>query len=655
MADVDEAAAEEEFKQQYDLYRNGKLTKRKKKQKKGDAAGGWKKAKEADGDPAGSGDAEFEASYKQYVRRYNAEDRPYVRGEHSTQAIAGHLAVAVGRLGADAMRQIQRVPFGEAIAAAAAASSSSSSSTASTGGGVDGSADNQTALQLAQFACEHAIANSKTPPQAHQVRAMQMLLRETSQVLDWSTGSGKTLAACMSVVAALFLLDLQGLGTDKRAFFVTPKSLVDNMRACMKNVFAGVDDAWIERRCVFLTHKEFYLRYHHRERLEELTGGVLLIDECHEFRNPLGKGAFVLLRTAPRWSHVLLLSATTLYNRPSDWVVPVALVYRSSAPLPGALVDRAADCIVSLLHDRREESAAPEMKEQRAAATDILRIFQNLVQRKWDVYELDAALLARMPSTSDEVVSLPMTVDFYLQQYRKMEQTASQGDLAAFAGGRRFDGRNITVFYNGLRRLVNLYDESHSDLQTPKVEWTLRELKRRRDARLAAHEPVEQSIIISSFVNMGSMQLAPKLIAMGFRVAAIHGGMSQAERTSLVEKFNRRVVQVLLLSNVGSIGWDFKRVEFQVELDPGWNEALTQQRKGRGCRIDSHKDMPEGRRHVARRRLLLDLPPAEALPPKALTSAHSVDRHLFQLCERKQRFLDAFRQLVFRTSIALFM
>jgi hypothetical protein len=469
------------------------------------------------------------------------------------------------------------------------------------------------------------------------------------------TVTHNTLAACLSAVASLFLLDLQGKGAEKRVYFVTPKSLVDNMQTCMKEVFAGVDDAWIEQRCVFLTHKAFYLRYHHRDNLKELTGCVLLIDECHEFRNPLGKSAFVLLRTAPRWSNVLLLSATTTYNRPSDWVVPMALVYGSSAPLPGALVDRAADHIVSILHDRLEESAAPEMREQRAAATQILRILQNLVQRKWDVFELDAALLARMPSVSDEVVSIPMTAEFYLEQYQKMEQTASQGDLDAFAGGRRFDGRNTTVFYNGLRRLVNLYDEAHSDLQTPKIEWTIRELKRRRALCLAAHEPLEQSMIISSFVDMGSKQLEPSLTKAGFTVGVIHGALTQAERTALVDKFNNREIQVLLLSNVGSIGWDFKRVEFLVELDPGWNEAITQQRKGRGRRIDSHKDMPAHRRHVACKRLLLDLPPASALPSKTLTSNLSVDRYLYQLCEKKQRFLDTFRKLVFRTSIALFM
>ena len=71
-------------------------------------------------------------------------------------------------------------------------------------------------------------------------------------------------------------------------------------------------------------------------------------------------------------------------------------------------------------------------------------------------------------------------------------------------------------------------------------------------------------------------------------VETIHGGMEQAKRTSLFNRFRRKGVKVMVATDVASRGLDFRHVSHVINYDfPMSNDAYTH-RTGRTARM-GHK------------------------------------------------------------------
>jgi superfamily II DNA or RNA helicase len=516
---------------------------------------------------------------------------------------------------------------------------------------------------------EACIRASKTPLRVHQARCVRHLFRRDTLLAKHPTGSGKTLLAAAVVVCLL----KANLGM--HAYIVTPKSLRKNFRDTLINKYQA--SAAIVERCKFLTHDQFYRRHKTPEQRQELTGHLLIVDEFHNFRNVSGKRSHVILHCGAFFRKILLLTATPAYNRASDMCIALALLHRTTHLIPTALFDQTV-------------YAALEEKDAR-----LIALIKQLFRCRISIYALEGNTLSKFPRVVKEVVALPMDATFY-HQYKAMVNTKQREDLKDFEGGRKFKKSNITVFFSGLRRLVNIYEDANPNLQSPKIKWILNKLKgdrakarvaeagsaRQQGARASAAaaaaaaarpaaeeeeeeeeitDPYQQTLIFSSFVGMGNMQMVDLLRNEGFTVGYIHGEVSEAERSEIVQKYNRREIQVLLISRAGGEGLDLVGTEVIIKMEAGWNQAGSDQVDGRGSRYLSHKRMPVHRRKVHVYDLVLDLPGEheriqDYLQPDYVfesvnVSDFSVDRYMFRLSQQKAQTINRFYTLLNGISI----
>lgn len=186
------------------------------------------------------------------------------------------------------------------------------------------------------------IERSKIPLNEHQKRMVAYLQKNRGLIACFDVGTGKTLAA---VAASQCFLDDNSKG---KVCVVTPTSLQTNFLKELKAYGAKLD------RYELLTTTKFANKFVSASFPEN---AMLIIDEAHELRTdvniairqgmrrraaalfegreltkPLVVQAEVALRCATRAKKVLLLTATPVYNFPSDILNLVAMV-KGTEPL----------------------------------------------------------------------------------------------------------------------------------------------------------------------------------------------------------------------------------------------------------------------------------------------------------------------------------
>jgi SNF2 family DNA or RNA helicase len=147
-----------------------------------------------------------------------------------------------------------------------------------------------------------------------------------------------------------------------------------------------------------------------------------------------------------------------------------------------------------------------------------------------------------------------------------------------------FKGKNIHVFYNGLRRASNIIDK-----KSPKVEWIIKKIK---------SEPKAKFVVFSHFLNMGIRPVMKWLDEHNIKYAYITGDLSIAERKEAVDKYNGGKVNILFISTSGGEGLDLKNTTYIIIMEPAWNEGSIEQIIGRGVRYRSHESLRESKKLV---------------------------------------------------------
>jgi superfamily II DNA/RNA helicase len=114
----------------------------------------------------------------------------------------------------------------------------------------------------------------------------------------------------------------------------------------------------------------------------------------------------------------------------------------------------------------------------------------------------------------------------------------------------------------------------------------------------------KKALIYSNFVESGVNPYAAALERAGIPHGIFHGGISPEARQKALKDYNEGKLRALLIGPAGAEGISTKGTNLIQLLDPHWNEARTQQARGRGLRFDSHAGLPEDLKNVQVQRYL---------------------------------------------------
>jgi SNF2 family DNA or RNA helicase len=373
----------------------------------------------------------------------------------------------------------------------------------------------------------------------HQLNVANFLANDKNRgvVVTHSVGTGKTLTAISSAECLLLSRIITSV------IVVTPTSLQNNFKEQME--MYGVTDTLRDKY-------EFYTIGELVNAIENgnpprVTNALLIIDEAHNLRTLDGKTFDSIFLLAKKAKKIMLLTATPLINYDYDIINLVSMV-TGEPPI-------SRDEFYHILSYKK-------------LATEYLQNIFSFYTKPPDD--------SNFPAKKIHEIFIPMNHE-YEELYNKVEK----GHVSRF---KDFKGKDITVFYNGVRRASNIIDEL-----SPKTTWIINKMK---------SEPKGKFVIFSHFLNMGMRPLMEYLDRKKIPYKSITGDTSKQERQNAVNAYNTKAVRILFISKAGSEGLDLKNTNNIIIMESSWNLNSIEQIIGRGVRYKSHEGMPKSKRLV---------------------------------------------------------
>jgi superfamily II DNA/RNA helicase len=157
----------------------------------------------------------------------------------------------------------------------------------------------------------------------------------------------------------------------------------------------------------------------------------------------------------------------------------------------------------------------------------------------------------------------------------------------------------------------------------------------------------KKAIIYSNFVDSGLGPYAAGLTQAGVPHAFFHGGVSPKVRQAAVDAYNAGKLRALLIGPAGAEGISTKGTSLIQLMDPHWNEARTQQARGRGLRFDSHAGLPDDLKNVAVQRYISSSEEPSMLGKlMGYKRERTGDEVLERLTAEKEKLNEEFRDLL---------
>jgi superfamily II DNA or RNA helicase len=471
-----------------------------------------------------------------------------------------------------------------------------------------------------------AMASTPLRPYAHQTTAVygamlpQPLLRF---LLADEPGTGKT------IMAGLYLREMQRLGLVKRAIIVCPANLatkwVDDFErllggglrqltsATVREDALNSNDLWV----VSLELAAINPAVQDAIRPDRAGWDLVIIDEAHRL-TPTAAGFHqvgrLLTKNTPR---ALLMTATP--HRGKEWLFRHLLHLVDPAIYP----DPGADANIELtalrpgpIHFLRR------MKEDLVDYDGKTRLFKGRTARNHSVplsqseygyyqaaidmvdqYFTSAAQpLARMVYGKRAASSLYSLAETLRRRYKHMgELSEAEAALKAELDGHGDDTEvdEARVVYTGstasraertaIKRLVDQIAMTINDPGWLPSKWT-----RLTDDCLAEHGiypgNTEQAVIFTEYAD-SAIWLAQRLHAQGYTARLYSGRQSRPDRDEVRKAFMRGEFQVIVTTDAGNEGIDLQAAQVLINYDIPWSLVRLEQRMGRIHRVGQEREV----------------------------------------------------------------
>jgi SNF2 family DNA or RNA helicase len=392
------------------------------------------------------------------------------------------------------------------------------------------------------------IEGSKLKLRDHQIKVVNHIRKHRGLIVSHDVGSGKTLTA---VTASQCFLEDHPNG---KIIVVTPVSLQDNFRKEMKAYGVSKTDM---QKYEFHTLQGFATEYNEKQCGTSKSPVMLIIDEAHNLRTDIKAAksaakkraltskkkpvvrADVAIRCARTATKVLLLTATSVYNEPSDIANLVAMV--------------------------KGEDPLSKKQFYKMMMDDLA--FKKYFECVLSFYDIPIDR-ENYPKEEEHWVDIEMTPKYY-KEYLKVE------------------GLSSDYFENPWRFLTGMRQASNALEDCIKCDWVLKKALEGK-----------KMVIYSAFLTFGVDKLKELFDAHGIKYREVTGKMKKDDRTKAVNNYNSDKVDILFITKAGGEGLDLKGTRGVIIFESSWNRATETQVIGRAVRFGSHKHLPEDKRKV---------------------------------------------------------
>jgi superfamily II DNA or RNA helicase len=328
---------------------------------------------------------------------------------------------------------------------------------------------------------------------------------------------------------------------------------------------------------------------------------TLIMDEAARLRNPDSAMTQAAMRQAREAQRVMLLTGTPITNAPSD-LAPIVSILDGKSIDPKSFGERYVG------YKKVNPGWLGWLRGVKPGERPYVKNEQELRKLLAGKVDYQPSKTPEGVNINEEVVRVPLSSEqqkiqhairtkvppgFLWKLDREFPLSRDElGRLNSFLTGMRQVGLSTQPF-RADKNPLKAFDQSS------KLQKAMENLKSTLNS-----DPRKKAIIYSNFVDSGLGPYAAGLEREGVPHAFFHGGVSPKARQAAVDEYNAGKLRALLIGPAGAEGISTKGTSLIQLLDPHWNEARTQQARGRGLRFDSHRDLPEELKNVAVQRYI---------------------------------------------------
>lgn len=321
---------------------------------------------------------------------------------------------------------------------------------------------------------------------------------------------------------------------------------------------------------------------------------TLIMDEAARLRNPDSAMTQAAMRQAREAQRVLLLTGTPITNAPSD-LAPIVSILDGKSVDPKSFGDRyvgykkVSPGLLGWLRGVKP-GVRPYVKNERE--------LRKLLDGKVDY---QPSKTPQGVNVNEEVVRVPLSSE--QQKIQKAIRTKIPPGFL-WKLDREFplskdELARLNSFLTGMRQVGLSTQPFRADKDPLKAfDQSSKLQKAMENLQSTLTDPRKKAIIYSNFVDSGLAPYAAALERAKIPNAFFHGSVSPKARQAAVDAYNAGKIRALLIGPAGAEGISTRGTSLIQLLDPHWNEARTQQAKGRGLRFDSHMGLPEDLKNV---------------------------------------------------------
>lgn len=510
-------------------------------------------------------------------------------------------------------------------------------------------------------------------------------------LLYWTVGSGKTM---ISVSICEYFRKLGRL-----PIIISPKSLQDNFVKTI-NRYTNDNEKALSQYIFASSNSPNLIKQMTSSLINEgsnnnyLSNKVIIVDEAHSLFNSITNGSkvaseFYSLIMNSKNIKLLLLSGTPIVNNFFE-IVPAINMCTGYIGKKLTILPEFYDEFINYFVDKKTLKNTDKFQNR---IFGLVSYYGDFYYEKYIPFQENIKLIIkkenfpdRLPIKIIKVSMSPKQNGRYLE-FRELEKRETKYENKYGNGviGGVIVNENYTENFGGeinggailrekniesssyrirSRQVSNILldDANFDDIKdySPKFSALLKNINDNHKNQLG--------LIYSNFLEYGIIPISKLLSRNGYydyfddskpedaKCYALFSGKIDIEvRNNIVTLFNSKenmdgsLIELLLVSSVGSKGLNLKRIRHLHIMEPNWSYTTTEQIIGRGIRYKSHDDLPEEERNVSVYQYLADYNKEykEAVKPKDQTS----DLTLFYNSLKQKELNDQFLLLLAETAI----
>jgi superfamily II DNA or RNA helicase len=423
----------------------------------------------------------------------------------------------------------------------------------------------------------------------HQLKCVNWMKKNNGLILYHSMGSGKTITSLAMVYQFKFPI-----------IIISTKASRKNFQDDIKKM--NLDTSRIK----ILTYQKVIKMI--MDAQIDFSDYSIIIDEAHHLRTGT-KLQSILITECLKAKKIVLLTGTIFYNALTDLSVLVNIIKRDEV-----LPETNKEFKFFFWDDIYEAPGSVDTLKERIEGTI------SYYKKEKDIH---------YPESFTTYTEVDMS-NAQLSEYRHYLKKILSLDNIQHIDYSILDKRKVNNFLNVTRQLSNTLENSPD---FPKILEIWKYISK-------APKPI---IVYSNYLANGILPLTIHLNKNKVSYALYYGEQTEEKRNKIIDNYNDRKIDVLLLTSAGSESLDLKNTRSIHIMEPHWNESKINQIIGRAIRYNSHKALPEADRIVEIVRWISVF--GYKVPYE------TADEYLVKIAQQKEKMFNAFDKIIQETSI----